>query len=414
MLLVGKRRVALPNNLTNVTHVNRVTEVDPITVGLDTAAVERIWSRVEAVYRTAVHPAVSLAIRHRGEVIMDRSIGCIRGNLAGEQGPAVPIRHDDPQCVFSASKAITAVLLHKLVDDGKLSLDDEIRQHIPEFAAGGKAHITIRDLLIHRAGVAFIPQEHADPDLLGDWERIIRLLCESPSQDGGKRRQSYHALTAGFITGEIIRRVGDIELQTALQEWIAKPLGCKHMSFGLAPEHRERAAFNACTGQAIGWPISAFLQRVTVVPFEEAVAESNNDAFMSAIIPAGNIYATADDLTRFFQMLLNGGEFEGNRILQPETVAAAIRPPAKVSLDYTLFLPTRYSAGFMIGEDPAGMFGPKSGDSYGHLGLMNILAWADPRRELSVALTNTGKSMAAAGTINLYRVIMQINREFDL
>src|SRR3546814_5739672 len=83
------------------------------------------------------------------------------------------------------------------------------------------------------------------------------------------------------------------------------------------------------------WPLDAFIKHAIGVPMTAAVNASNHEAFLSAVVPAGNIYASADDASRVFQMLLNGGELDGVRVLKPETVADAIKPVGKMQLDRT-------------------------------------------------------------------------------
>lgn len=410
MLFVGKRRVQVAEDLAPITSIFHESECDPVEVEMTSAGVNAIWQAMEHLYRAGVHPALTLVLRRRGRIVMQRSLGCVRGNGPGHTGPLHVLSPEAPQCLFSASKAVTALLIFKLIDDGKLSLDDRVCDYIPEFGQGGKSHITLLDLMSHRAGVPFIPKEHRDPDLLRDYDRVVRLICEAPSQDGGKRRQSYHALTGGFIVGEIIRRVGNIELNEALWEWLGKPLGCRHLSYGIAPEHRSEVPLNVATGQGLIWPINHYMERIVAIPFEEAIEASNEDAFMSSVVPAGNMYASADDLCRVFEMLLNGGMWEGQRILSEASVAAATRPVSGPQIDRTLLLPMRYSPAFMMGQDPFGIYGPGCGDAFGHLGFLNLLGWADPRRDISATFLNTGKSLALPGVARLFRVLAAINK----
>lgn len=411
MLFVGKRRVQVADDLAPVTTIDQEAECDPVEAEMTSAGVNHIWHSIEQLYRTGVHPAITLVVRRRGKIVIKRAVGCVRGNTPGDPGPQHPLAPDAPQCLFSASKAVTALLLLKLIEQGKLRIDDRVCQYIPEFAQGGKGHITVLDLLTHRAGVPFIPKEHRDPDLLRDYDQVVQLICAADSVDGGKRRQAYHALTAGFIVGELIRRVGDIELNEALHDWLAKPLGCEYLTYGAAPEIRDQVPINAATGQKIIWPFNLYLERIVSVPFDEAVAESNGDAFMSSIVPAGNIYASADDLCKVFEMLLNRGSWNGQQILTPETVALATKPAGKITIDRTIMLPMQYSPAFMLGADPVGIYGPKCGQAFGHLGLLNMLGWADPERDISVTFLNTGKSMAAIGVARMFQVLMAINKE---
>ncbi len=387
------------------TSIDREAECDPRDVGLTAANVERIWHSVQRFYGTGLHPAVTIVLRRHGKVLLKRAIG------HRDTDGADPLDSDAPQCLFSASKAISALLLHRLVDDGKLELDDAVAEYVPEFATNGKHQTTIRDLLAHRSGVPFIPPEHKDPELLRDWDTALQLICDAAPFDKGRKIQAYHALTGGFVVGEIVRRVGGIELNDALQRWIAEPLGCRHMSYGADAAMRPHVAENAVTGPKIPWPLSSYLKRIVHVPFEEAVNRSNEDAFMSSIIPSGNIYASADDLCRVYQMLLDGGLFEGQRVLSESSIRDARRPVGRLRVDRTLLFPLRFSAGFMLGSHPIGLFGPKSGDSFGHLGFLNILGWADPNRDIAVALLNTGKTMAPINALRLFQILASVNHE---
>lgn len=388
--------VRVPDDLTAVTRVDRDAEVDPREAGMTLAGRDKIWSAVEHLFRGAVHPAITMVVRRRGKIVLKRSIGCVRGNVRGDHGAPVVIEPDSPVSLFSASKSISALLVHKLVDDGVISLDDRVVDYIPEFAPHGKDRVTIRGMLAHRAGIPAVPHVDPTPELLLEWDRIIDMLCQAEPFDPDFSKTAYHALSAGFVIGEVVRRVTGRELPDLMREWIAEPLKLRYMTFGLAPELRHLAPANTRTGPLPFWPLDAFIERAIGVPMTAAVDASNHAAFLSAVVPAGNIYASADDASRVFQMLLNGGELDGVRVLKPETVADAIKPVGRTQLDRTLFLPMRYSPGFMLGHDPVGLYGLRSGTAFGHLGFLTVLCWADPSRDISVAFLNTGKSFAPA------------------
>lgn len=402
--------VRLPADLAEVTTIDAAAECRPIDVGMTREGVQRIWSAVENLYRTGTHPAITLVIRRRGRVVMKRAIGALAGNGPGERGPLRPLSPDAPICLFSASKAITALLVHKLVEAGRLSLDDTVARHLPAFAAHGKERVTIRQLLAHRAGIPTLPVKHPDPSLLLHWDALVHMLCLAPPFDTRFEKQAYHALTSGFILGELVRRASGRELPEVLRDWLAAPLGCRHLTFGLAPELRALAPRNHCTGPKPFWPLSTYVRRIIGVPFERAVESSNDDGYLSSVVPAGNIFASADDVTRVFQMMLDHGEWEGRRVLERETIAQAIRPVGKIQFDGMLMVPMRFSAGFMLGENPFGLFGPNTHHAFGHLGFVSVLCWADPQRELSVAILNTGKSVAPSAALRTARLLGAISR----
>ncbi|MGH8481116.1 MAG: serine hydrolase domain-containing protein [Nevskiaceae bacterium] len=319
---------------------------------------------------------------------------------------------DAPISLFSASKAVSALLVHKLVELNRLSLHDHVAEHIPKFAARGKERVTIRQLLAHRAGIPLLPVQEPDPDLLRHWDAIVEMLCAASPADAKFQKQAYHALTAGFILGEVVRRASKGELPELLREWIAAPLGATHLTYGLAPSLRDQAPLNVFTGPKVFWPINSIARRVLGVSFEQAAEASNSDAFLSGVVPAGNIYASADEASRVFQMLLDRGKWDGAQVLQPQTVAEAKRPVGPMQVDGMLRIPIRYSAGFMLGENPFGLYGPKCQQAFGHLGFIAVLCWADPSRDISVAFLNTGKTVSPAGVVRLARVLGAISRAF--
>lgn len=402
--------VKIPPELDRVSTIDRAAECDPKDVGLDPQRVEGIWDAVEDLYRTGLQPAMTLVIRRSGKIILKRAIGCLSGNAPGDDRPPTPLEPDAPVSLFSASKAITALLVHKLVEQGALSLGDRVAQHIPKFGARGKERVTVRQMMAHRGGIPLLPMVDPDPDLLRHWDAIIDMLCAAKPADAKFQKQAYHALTAGFLLGELVRRVSGRELPELLKEWIADPVGAKYLTYGLAPGLRQLAPVNVFTGPKVFWPITTFAKRILGVSFERAVEASNSDAFLSGVVPAGNIYASADDACRVFEMLLNHGKANGNQVFKAETVAEAIKPVGPMQVDGMLRIPIRYSAGFMLGENPFGLYGPRCGHAFGHLGFISVLCWADPSRHLSVAFLNTGKSVGPTGVLRLARVLGAISR----
>lgn len=406
----GMGRVRVPQDLAEVSAIDREAECRPENVGLEPKRVDRVWKATEHLFKAGVHPAITLVLRRHGRIVLKRSIGQVAGNAPGDDRPAVPLNPDSPICLFSASKAITALLVHKLSEQGKLRLEDRVSHFIPEFGVRGKQNVTIRQLLAHRAGIPSIPFENPDPEMLHDWDALVQALCEAKPDDPEFERQAYHALTSGFIIGELVRRASGRELREVLREWIAEPLGLRVMNYGLPRDLRDATPQNACTGPRPFWPITSYAKRIMGVSFERATEASNHDAFMSSVVPAGNIYATADECSRVYQMLLNHGELDGARIFRPDTVNEMVRPIGPIQLDGMLRIPIRFSTGFMLGENPFGLYGPRCRHAFGHLGFVSVLTWADPQRDITVALLTTGKSVAPSGITRLARLLGEINR----
>src|SRR5436305_8763087 len=114
---------------------------------------------------------------------------------------------ETPACIFSASKAITALVVHKLDDRGLLHIGDGGSEYVPEDAQKGKEGTTIAHVLAHRAGVASMPKEALDLDRIGDREFLIRVISESKPSIRPGRVLAYHAVSGGFILGEIVHRI---------------------------------------------------------------------------------------------------------------------------------------------------------------------------------------------------------------
>lgn len=378
--LLGYRRVPVPPRLSAVTRVG--TERPPARGGLDEQDVNAIWGAVRGLYRTGVNPGIALCLRREGEVILDRTIGY--RDTAGTE----VLSPDTPVCLFSASKAVTAMLTHHLVETGALRLDDPVVRYVPEYGRNGKQHTTILHLLNHRAGLPRL--RHAnDPELLFDLDRVRQMLYDAAPETPTGSTQAYHAITAGFILGEVIERVTGEPLNAVLDRVIRQPLGMKYFTFGIGRE--VPVAENAVSGLKLVPPVSSLVRHAVGATLEQVVEVSNDPRFRDLVIPAGNLYATAEEASRFFQMLLDLGRWQDRQVFHPDTVRNAVRGARRPAFDRSLMIPLRFSAGLMRGNPGISLFGPGAPRAFGHLGFINILCWADPERKLSGALLTTGK-----------------------
>lgn len=405
--------VSVPRNLGSVTQIDSKAETSPYDVSMTRDNVEAIWNSVESFYRTGLQPGMTMVIRRQGEIVLKRSIGHARGNPPpnhpDQDVDQVLMTPDTPICLFSASKAITAMLVHKLSEQGKLELNDTVGQYIPEFACNGKENITIAQVLSHRAGVPQIPISNPHPSLLFKWDSVIDLINSGYTNRGDGSQQAYHAIVGGYILGELVKRITGKSVESALQEMIAKPLGAKYLTYGLQKKHQGLAAFNYSTGATPVFPINVLAKRALNIEFEKIATISNSSGFMDASIPAGNIYGTADEVSRFYQMMLDGGIYNGHQMFEENTIKLATRPAGPLTIDQTLMIPIRFSPGFMLGENVFSLFGIKARKAYGHLGLINIVTWADPSRDISVAFLNTGKSLDPRSLPALGKVLVSVS-----
>ena len=399
----------IPRDLDSVINIDRKIEVDPQTVGLLQTDMEKIWDKVIQVYKTGVHPAITACIRHRGKVVLSRSIGHVSGNgpYDGPQTNKVLATPDTPMCLYSTSKGITALLMHMLQEDGLVNVSDPVAYYAPEFARKGKANITIHQILAHRGGIPGLPRD-ANMDTLWDEDKVWELLCDAEPivTDGSKL--AYHAITGGFVLERVIRKVTGDDINAYITKKIREPMGMKYFTYGIEPEHLDDLALTYATGPRPGLLLGAFIKRALGADIVSLETACNDPRFQEAIIPAGNLAGTAEEVGRFFQMMLNGGKWGRRRICSETTVARAVQEFGSRTVDRTLFLPMRFSAGLMLGDEPFGIWGPKSRHAFGHLGLVNKFAWADPQRDLSACILTSGIPIIAHHIVPLVNVIRSI------
>lgn len=405
-------KVRIPADLKPVTTVVTADEVPPARAGLAPSDVREIAEALEGVYRSGAYPGVSFCLRRHGEIVLHRAYGHARGNGPDDplDAPKALLKPQTPVCLFSASKAVTAILVHLLAEEGGVELDAPVARYLPAFAQAGKRNTTVADVLAHRGRFPTIdlPKDQRRVEVLEDWDRVIDLICRAPPSRS--TQMAYHAITGGFILGEVIQRVTGRPVSEYLDRKLRQPLGMRHFTYGLPKAERASVALNYAAGAKVRFPISTVAERALIVPFEDVVAASNTESFMDAVIPAGNVYATAEETSRFFQMLLDGGIWQGRRLMKPQTVARAIAPRSRVDFDRTLLIPMRYSEGMMLGLNPAGLYGPMTASAFGHLGFMSILGWADSERAIACALLTTGKAILGTHLIALAKLLTAISQ----
>ncbi|MCP5169511.1 MAG: beta-lactamase family protein [Hahellaceae bacterium] len=395
------------DDVDSVTQIRADLEVDPAEVGLKQENIDAIWESTKALYRTGTHPGMQLCVRKQGKIIINRAIGHAHGNGPKDKPDTqkVAMTTETPVCLFSASKAVTALLIHMLAEDNQINLLDPVSYYCPEFAQNGKKNITIHHILSHRGGIPGLPTD-VPLETLWNSDEIWRLLCEAKPISADGAQLAYHALTGGYVLQRVLEQVTGESIQAYLNKTINEPLGLKNFTYGMPKEKLGDLATNYVTGPTPPFPISWIIKRALGADVATIEKVTNDPRFQEAVIPAGNLTGTAEEVSRFFQMMLNGGTWEGKQVCDPMTIHRSIQEYGTMQIDRTMMIPMRYSAGMMLGGDPVGMWGPNSAGAFGHIGLINKLCWADERRDISVSLLNTGIPFVAHHYPNL---IMFVN-----
>jgi CubicO group peptidase (beta-lactamase class C family) len=387
-------------------------EVDPRAAGLHPSDIEEIWRSVVRLYETRLHPAIGLCLRRRGRVVLDRAIGHLRGNAPTDPPDVrhVPIRYDSLFNIYSAAKAVTAMMVHLCDERGLLHLDDPVAEYIPEFAQHGKQHVTVRHILTHRAGIPAVPGEKIDLEMIREPDRIVDLICRAKPLSVAGRRLSYHALTGGYVLGEIIKRVTGRDLRQFFNDEVRMPLGMASFEYGVPREQIDLVAENAFTGAPAVPPYSWMLARSLGVDIHEAARMSNDPRFLTSLVPSANLVGTAEEGSRFFELLLRGGQLDGVRIFDRRTVRRAVAEQSYLEVDSFLGMPVRYGMGFMLGGNWFSLYGGETPRAFGHIGFTAVAVWADPDRDISCSLMTSGKPFITPGQVTWLRIARTISR----
>jgi CubicO group peptidase (beta-lactamase class C family) len=406
------RRIRLPDDLESITSVG---EEDPACGGMTAESVERIWRAAVSLYRSGVHPAVQVCVRRNGAVVLDRAIGHARGNgpADGEDEPKVAATPGTPFLIYSGSKAITAFVVHMLHERGALDIEDPVAKYIQGYDVHGKGEITIAHVLSHRAGVPNLPKEAFDLDRASDREFLVDTLCAAKPFAKPGRYLAYHAVSGGFILGEVVQGATGKDIRTVLEEEILRPLRFRWNDYGVAPEDFDQVALNYVTGPPTAPPLSLLLTRALGLGFDDLVESSNDPRFLTAIVPAANVVTTANELSRFYEIFRRGGELDGVRVMTPDTVRHAITQQSRLEVDLSLGFPTRFSYGLMLGAELLSLYGRDTQHAFGHLGFTNMLGWADPERGLAAAIMTNGNPVLYPEIARFYLLAQRITSEAD-
>lgn len=394
----------------NAYDLAKITSIGDEVAGFDKHK-KAIWKAVLDYYCSGVSPLVGVCIHDRtGNVIINRNIG----HTDGTQSQVV--NTETPICLFSVSKMLTAVLLHKLVELGKLSLTEKVNHYLPRYTGDGRENTTIQHLLTHHGNIPRLEGkrgERLDPNIGFDREAIMDAVYNVPLRGEHATTMAYHALSAGYLLGEIAEKVSGDTLDNLLQTYICQPMDMNCMHYGLPVHKRSGAAKHHLTGLDPRLGANIYLNHILSGGLKTAVTYTNDERFYDAFCPSGNVFATTEQISRFMYMLLNHGKYQDTQVLLPDTVKALRYAPYGWRMDRSILIPMRYGQGVMHGANPAGLFGPFSAKSFGHLGFTNILCWADPKRGISVSFLNTGKAVLGRHLPALVNFTRVVNKCFD-
>ena len=333
--------------------------------------------------RGEVGAAVSIA--HEGQLVVD---------LWGGSADAARTRawqQDTLVNVFSTTKGIIALCAHMLVDRGQLDLDAPVARYWPEFAQAGKDAIPVRYLLSHQAGMAGARQKLTAQDLY-NWQTVTDALASQEAWWEPGTQHGYHALTYGYLVGELIKRITGLTPGAFLRKELTEPLGID-FHIGVSGEFDARiaemippppppAGTQDPLAALAGKPDSMATSTLANPPVSAQLA--NTPEWRAAELPAANGHGTARGLARVYGALAHDCILDGKQLLSQKTLAQAIEQQC-AGPDAVLKLDMSWALGFLL-SGGGGLYGPNP-NAFGHSGYGGSLGCADTRTQLGIGYT---------------------------
>ena len=332
---------------------------------------ERTRAVLERGVADGLHVGAQLCVRRAGEIVAELAFGLAR--------PDTKMRHDTLAFWFSSAKPVMAVAIGQLFERGLLDFDDPAAEHLPEFAANGKAEITLRHLLTHSAGIPNAHRAWSEET----WDEIVAKICAAAPEPGWQigRDCGYHVASAWYVLGEIVRRVDGRSYDRYVREAIFGPLGITDFWIGMSAAdyavNRERVLhlYDASQGPA--------------APTSFGLWDGSQKA-LALCRPGGAGWGTARALSGLYAALLQGD----SPVLRADTVRC-LTAPALRGRDRVFQTVLERGLGVVLdskahGEDGAWYGRHVSPRAFGHGGFYSSVAFADPESDLAVAFAWNG------------------------
>ncbi len=359
-------------------------------------------------FKSGLEVGASFAATIDGEFVIDIWAGHADG------AKTRPWERDTIVNVYSTTKIMTVLCTLMLVDRGLLDLDAPVAKYWPEFAQEGKDKLPVRYLFSHTAGLPGF-DEKIPVKALYDWDRIVNLLAaQKPWWEPGTK-SGYHALTHGYLLGELVRRITGKSVGTFFREEVAKPLKAD-FHIGLPEELDSRVGelippkmpdFNKIAKQ---FNVDMSIAMKVLTNPALTAKHSRTRAWRAAEIPAANGHGNARSVARITSALARGGEVDNVRLLSLGTIEKSIEEQSYGN-DLILFLPTRFGLGWgltskdrHIGPNPRTFYWGGWGGS---------LAVVDLDAKLSFSYVMNNMVMSLTGDIRTLRLVRALYKALE-
>ena len=367
------------------------------------------FERVRAVFAKNLEDGLdvgaSFSAYHRGRPVVD-----LWGGIA-DPATERAWEQDTLAVVFSTTKGITATCAHRLAQTGQLDVEAPVVEYWPEFGQAGKAEIPVSQLLSHRAGLPWVDEPHTLADVLA-WDPMIRALeHQAPVWPPGTQH-GYHAVTFGWLVGEVVRRVCGRSIGAYFREEIAEPLGLDFwiglpeeleprvatLIGGLSPDSFDEAT-RAVIDQFIG-PDTMLGKALSVNGAIDSTDALDSRAGHAAELPATGGIGDARSIAHLYAAII--GEVDGIRILDPAQMELARTPRTNGPNTVLLGLDLQFGLGYIVPSTLVQVGGDRS---FGHFGLGGSGGWCDPDAELSFGYVMNRLELGLAGDFRIFSLI---------
>ena len=345
---------------------------EPTSLGLDPERIERLASFIEDQIAAGEYPGAQFALARHGKLAAFRSFGQAR------LGPT-PVAASDETLwlMYSQTKVITASAIWRLVEEGALSFDDKIAEHIPEFAANSKGDITLFQVLTHQAG---FPNANVTPAAFVDHDLMRQQVCDFELQWWPGSKVHYHSAAAHLTCAVLIEAVTGRDYREFIRSEVLDPLGIDDIQVGVPEQLHGR-----CVDMHLreDGALVALPSETDSTDLSELV---NTREWRLAGAPGAGGYGTAAGIATFYQMMLAGGALQGRRLFSPRLVQFVSRNQTEERIDENFGLPMHRGIGPHVrGMTPGirGLGGIASPTTFGHGGAGTSYSWADPESGLS-------------------------------
>ncbi|MFI6075676.1 serine hydrolase domain-containing protein [Actinoplanes sp. NPDC051343] len=340
-------------------------------------AQQRVQRYLDHLIEGGQETGLQVAAYVRGQPVVNASAG------VADQYTGRTVDHRTLFHSWSTGKSMTSTVIHVLAERGLLDYDTPVSDYWPEFAAHGKHRVTVAHVLTHRAGVPQAPDGTSAADL-GDWDGMCARIAALPLLWEPGTATGYHALTFGYILGEVVRRATGRPIAEVLRKDIAEPLSiADELFFGVPPAHHDRIArledgnwSDALTAR----PADSLFFRAAPRAVQPCAALGNRPDYLSIDVPCAGTM-TAHAAARMYAAMTR--DIDGVRLISAERLAH-VAHVATTDVDLVLGAPIPKCLGYFSGLPE---FGSHPG-AFGCKGSGGSIAFADPGSDLAIAFTH--------------------------